>query len=214
MANEITNKNMLSIITEALRYMPYIYRQIKNANTGNTATRHNFYVKYKSDELDPNTILFLLPDDPGKQENILGILSPLDGYDYSEAKKYIINIEGIDGQYTPANDFNIVANRMLMIRVISKPVGNTPGNVVILNDPWKDDVDVATINVRGEASFHEPVFVKGKRLVDIDELTALQNRVQKLEEKIIVGTQDPSVALQDAADGTIYLQVDGYGNED
>jgi hypothetical protein len=216
---ELNNKEIVKLILDSLRYMPYVYREVQNLTDGNrNETTEVYYIKHKADKLDPNMIMFFLPRTPGKNVNLIKILSALDGYDQTKAKTYKVYVEKSDGQLTTTLDGGITAiqpDRLIMFRLGAEPTTTTHGKIIVINDPHKGSVTATDLTVNGTTHFsvHPTVGSNDYTLVDLNEFNKLAARVRKLEEKIIVGTEDPARALQDQPEGTIYLQVDSYGNE-
>lgn len=219
MADELNNKEVVKLILDSLRYMPYVYREVNNiTDTNRNTTTEVYYIKHKADKLDPNMIMFFLPRTPGKQINYIKIMSPLDGYDSTKAKVYKVFVEQADGQLTSTlNDssFALKPDRLVMLRLGSEPTTTSPGRIIIINDPQKGAITATNLTVSGptQLAVHPTIGVNNYRLVDLNEFNELKARVLKLEERIVVGTEDPAQALQDQPEGTIYLQVDSYGNE-
>jgi hypothetical protein len=216
---DLNNKEIVKLILDSLRYMPYVYREVQNiTDTQRNTTTEVYYVKHKADKLDPNMIMFFLPRTPGKNINYIKILSPLDGYDPTKAKTFKVYVEKSTGQLTTTVDGGVTAlqpDRLVMLRLGSEPTSTSVGKIIIVNDPHKGSITATDLTVNGTANF-TAIPTTGSnniKLVPENEFNLLKARVLKLEEKIIVGTEDPAQALQDQPEGTIYLQVDSYGNE-
>jgi hypothetical protein len=216
---DLNNKEIVKLILDSLRYMPYVYREVQNiTDTQRNTTTEVYYVKHKADKLDPNMIMFFLPRTPGKNINYIKILSPLDGYDPTKAKTFKVYVEKSSGQLTTTVDGGVTAlqpDRLVMLRLGSEPTSTGVGKIIIVNDPHKGSITATDLTVNGTANF-TAIPTTGSnniKLVPENEFNLLKARVLKLEEKIIVGTEDPAQALQDQPEGTIYLQVDSYGNE-
>jgi hypothetical protein len=216
---DLNNKEIVKLILDSLRYMPYVYREVLNiTDTQRNTTTEVYYVKHKADKLDPNMIMFFLPRTPGKNINYIKILSPLDGYDPTKAKTFKVYVEKSTGQLTTTVDGGVTAlqpDRLVMLRLGSEPTSTSVGKIIIVNDPHKGSITATDLTVNGTANF-TAIPTTGSnniKLVPENEFNLLKARVLKLEEKIIVGTEDPAQALQDQPEGTIYLQVDSYGNE-
>jgi hypothetical protein len=216
---DLNNKEIVKLILDSLRYMPYVYREVLNiTDTQRNSTTEVYYVKHKADKLDPNMIMFFLPRTPGKNINYIKILSPLDGYDPTKAKTFKVYVEKSTGQLTTTVDGGVTAlqpDRLVMLRLGSEPTSTSVGKIIIVNDPHKGSITATDLTVNGTANF-TAIPTTGSnniKLVPENEFNLLKARVLKLEEKIIVGTEDPAQALQDQPEGTIYLQVDSYGNE-
>jgi len=216
---DLNNKEIVKLILDSLRYMPYVYREVLNiTDTQRNSTTEVYYVKHKADKLDPNMIMFFLPRTPGKNINYIKILSPLDGYDPTKAKTFKVYVEKSSGQLTTTVDGGVTAlqpDRLVMLRLGSEPTSTSVGKIIIVNDPHKGSITATDLTVNGTANF-TAIPTTGSnniKLVPENEFNLLKARVLKLEEKIIVGTEDPAQALQDQPEGTIYLQVDSYGNE-
>jgi hypothetical protein len=212
-----TNKQILQLILDSLKYMPFVYTETGNITDGQrNATTEVYYIRHKSEALDANSLIFFVPNTPGKNINYIKILSPTDGYDPIKSKSYRVYVEKADGQATEALGSAIAPGRLLMLRLKFQPTATAPGVLIVVNDPHKGSLTATDLTVTGTSNFSvaPTVGVDQLKLVNISELNALVNRVKKLEDRILIGTEDPAQALQDAPEGTIYLQVDNYGNED
>jgi hypothetical protein len=216
---DLNNKEIVKLILDSLRYMPYVYREVQNIkDTQRNTTTEVYYVKHKADKLDPNMIMFFLPRTPGKNINYIKILSPLNGYDPTKAKTFKVYVEKSTGQLTTTVDGGVTAlqpDRLVMLRLGSEPPPTGVGKIIIVNDPHKGSITATDLTVNGTANF-TAIPTTGSnniKLVPENEFDLLKARVLKLEGKFIVGTEDPAQALQDQPEGTIYLQVDSYGNE-
>jgi len=182
--------------------MPYIYPQIPGNNEA------QFVIRYPFPTAPSNSLVFVLPlrnsvEVTSERTNKLIFRYPTgEGY---ATKEYTIFIEGINGALTHAGEHALIANRLAMFRFLS----TDPDKAILVNNSYHNTLGLSHLSVSQSTHFGlVPTVGTNDELALNSELKALEDRVKKLEEMIIVGEEDAEEALQDKPEGTIYIQLE------
>lgn len=104
---------------------------------------------------------------------------------------------------------DIVANKVCFIRY--NPITQ---NIILINPSMDKEASISTLKVFNEAKFNTipKVRIEGstdiyEELVPLSTVQKLENRLDRLENRFIIGIGDPQKALEDAEDGAIYLKI-------
>lgn len=210
---------LLQKTADALKYMPFVYREVILTDNPNPSYH---YIKHKIGKLDPNVVLFFIPTgydfgNNGENLQFIRLLQPGEGFNVASPNNvtYKVMIENTttNGEtvITQAKAFHLKPQKLYLMRMFSAD------EVIIINYNY-DDVVLATRLEAGEAYFNTvpKVIIDDEEisLVKSDELSALAARVTALENLIKVNTQSPEEALQNENEGTIYFKVDQYGSSE
>ena len=219
---------VLKALSTVLKFIPQIYPQrIVSDNQG------EIIINYPHKEIPSNIILYVLPyrssinidKNTPSQSNMLTInyhttkLNPTTKkYELTsiETKHYSIIVEDTNGKKREAEAGDILADRLCMFRFSTK----NSNEVILCNSPLYGDVFCNKLEVVEELKLYgKPVigvkeggvFVPKDSLVTKSELKELQDKLDSLAKKLIVGTQTPEQyfsANPNAEEGTIYLQME------
>jgi hypothetical protein len=214
---------VLDSLLQALHYMPYVHTQLNMGAAG------EFYLRYPYEEVPNNMLLFFVPTKSSINTapnvalyNKLILLIPtvtlneLTGesvitYNSANYRTFNIVLETSNGKYMKASTNAIAPNRLCIFRFIS---GDT-NTVVLINNAAYNNISATTLSVSGDAKFNSiPKYVPDPTepntfflLVKEDDFDALVDRVAVLENKFLVGTEPPEIALAGKPEGTIYARV-------
>jgi len=200
---------LLQQIAEAARRVPRIYRELALAS--NTNTNHH-YIRHTIGSLDRGDILFFVPAIIGEVEEIQYLKFIQPGAPISinntDTVTYKIQVENHLGQHVNATPdfFPMIPGRVYMMRL------NGTGSVVIFNHSATDSLTVTDLVVQNNLNLTKVPKVGNDDLVLATALVALTARVTALENKIKFGTATPEEGLQGEQVGTIYVEVDDYGD--
>jgi len=210
---------LLNKAADALKYAPYIYREVILAANANPSIH---FVKHKVGLIDQHTVFYFIPtgiDSRNNFENLqfITLLQPSEGFNAGSAnnKQYKVMIEKtlINNTVvtTQAKAKELLANKLYMLRAISSD------ELIIINYNLDEQLNTNYL-VATDAEFltMPKLNVNGTlyNLVKESDLTALAARVTALENKIIVNTIAPENALSGAAADTLYVKVDEYGSSE
>jgi hypothetical protein len=145
------------------------------------------------------------------------IIDPITGerrIDYTSQPPKIFNIfiEGGDGRLTKLELNGLIANRLAIFRFLK----NDPNTVILVNNPFYNDVQLSTLVVNGETVLRSvPTYEpdpedpsQNTSLALERDVIALEQRIAALENKFLYGTENADVALADKPDGTIYIMIE------
>lgn len=200
-----------SLLEDVLPYLPKIYTQSSYTPTTD-ATVRDFNLIYKFAKLPSDCLIFFVPSQSSVEgTNTLVIKVPssstAEEVTYTDYR-FTIVIETNDGNTRPATKGDIIAYRMCIFRFAK---GNT-NTIILTNSPSYNSLQVSNL-VASTAKFLEAPVVgqdtlTNVKLVSFADLAEYVERIEKLEEKIIWGSNDPDVALASKPNGTIYIQVE------
>lgn len=218
----MTQEEIYKLISNNMKYGAYVYNQL---STLSSQWDNNYKVEYLYDTIPNNSLLFMVP-----------IYSSLNSKSYTckltirylkktvanndgtlkgvyQEKTYDVYVENPEGTLTKASRGDIVAHRLCIFRFIN----GDDDTVILINSPLYNSVSLSTLTVTNKAKFYQrPIVIDDVTGAEIPlasntDLTALENRVAKLESKFTYGTVSAEEALVDADEGTIYIQIEeGY----
>lgn len=192
---------------KTLKYTPIVYNQISLSSEEREAGT-SFYLEYKHTSLPEDGLLFFLPKYSCKADAMLTIKLPtqvLNGRQYTP-KTYTIEVEANDGTTRHTQPGDIIAHRLCIFRF--RP--NTD-KIILVNSPLFVNAKYTNLTATNATFLNKPVLLINDTLYTLvasNELEALENRVKKLEDKIIYGNIEAEEALADREDGTIYIKVE------
>lgn len=203
-----------NLILDAIKYSPYIYSELSLVS--NPAT-NNRYIKHKLGYIDRNAILFFVPSvaDASGEDQFLMLIPPEAGYDLANVaiKRYLIKIETTSGTYENAQAAHLIPGHLTMFRLLDNET------VSIVNYTHRTSITTADLTVTEQLKFvkegSRPQIKIGNQfynLMSSKDLEGLFERVNQLEKRIVIGTEEPADALSDADEGTIYMKVEYYGS--
>jgi hypothetical protein len=221
MTNEI-----LALLANNLKYGAYVYTQL---STPATVWDGDYKIEFLYEQLPDNCLVFMVPkysslstkQTDGTEKTINAnkltikylvsteIVNGVKRGKYT-SKSYNIYVESPEGILTLATKGDIIANRLAIFRFIK----GDNDSVILVNSPLYNSVSLSTLTVTNKATFFtRPVVVDNATNSEIPlatntDLRALEERVEKLENKFQYGTKDPEEALLDAEIGTIYIRVE------
>jgi hypothetical protein len=111
---------------------------------------------------------------------------------------------------------DIIANKICFIRY--NPITKS---IILINPSMDKEASISTLKVFNEASFNTMPTVRKRvqsqngivedyiyeDLVSISDLKALEDRLNKLENKFIIGIGEPENVLKNAENGAIFLRI-------
>lgn len=215
----MTQEEIYKLISNNMKYGAYVYNQL---STLSSQWDNNYKIDYLYDAIPNNSLLFMVPIYSSKEstckltirylkKTITNSDGTLKGI-YQE-KTYDVYVENPEGVLTKASKGDIVAHRLCIFRFIN----GDDDTVILINSPLYNSVSLSTLTVTNKTKFYQrPVVADDVTGVEIPlasntDLTALENRVAKLESKFTYGTVSAEEALVDAEEGTIYIQIEeGY----
>ena len=220
MTEEMTQEQLLKLVSHNLKYGAYVYTQLATLASNWDG---NYKIEYLYDKIPDNSLLFVVPRyssveyTTGKSKNTLTIRYISDIKQKGDKQvavykdtTYNILIENPEGTLSYATKGDILANRLCMFRFIK----GDNDTVILINSPLYNNISVSTLNVTNEATFYTmPTVIDSVTdsripLVTRTQLLELTNRVSKLEKKFQFGTEDANSVLSNADVGTIYIQVE------
>ena len=206
-------KLYIAVTPDFLRRMPIA---VCEAPTGGTDNHNTYYVRGDISSIyatGTGTALTMMM--------FIASQSSVDGEDAAicfipSGKLYPLKTISDTGFERAIGEGDIIANKVCFIRY--NPITE---NILLLNPSMDKEASVATLKVFGEASFNtiprirkeisaregkEPDFIY-EELVPISALKKLEDRIDKLERRFIIGIGEPQDALEGAEDGAIYLKM-------
>jgi len=210
---------LLNKAADALKYAPYIYREIILAANTNPSVH---FVKHKVGLIDQHTVFYFIPTGIDSRNNFdnlqfISLLQPSEGFDSTSVnnKLYKVMIEKTlvnnTVTVTQAKAKELKPNRLYMLRAISSD------ELVIINYNIDEQLNTNFLIATDAEFLTIPKFNDNGTLYNLvkqSDLTALANRVTALENKIIVNTIAPEQALSGASADTLYVKVDEYGSSE
>lgn len=207
---------MLGYAGALIRYGAVCYTQVR-VNTSQPFDGE-YVIRYPYEELPNNGLLFVVPQyssipiDETKRNRLTIRFQQVqrDGtVAYTGKKTYDIIKETSNGVHNLASSGDIVANRLAIFRFIT----GDKNSIILVNNPQYNEVQISTLHVTNNASFHRiPTVIKDEgtpvQLSTVDELLKLEDRVLKLENKFIYGVADAKDVLYDKPEGTIYIKIE------
>lgn len=205
-------------LKKMLNYLPMIYnqQQLGYVNTGEIT------IKYPYDKIPDNALLFVLPLYSSLENNnkltIKFAKVSQDGktIGYTTTKTYNIMVEDTNGSKRMASTGDIIANRLCMFRFIT----NNSSDIILCNNPIYNNLKCSTLCITNSTKFYEiPKVIyytnmgveQEVELALSSDVQALKERVEKLENKFIYGTDTAEKYFEDnpnTPSGTIYMQVE------
>lgn len=205
-------------LKKMLNYLPMIYnqQQLGYVNTGEIT------IKYPYDKIPDNALLFVLPLYSSLENNnkltIKFAKVSQDGktIGYTTTKTYNIMVEDTNGSKRMASTGDIIANRLCMFRFIT----NNSSDIILCNNPIYNNLKCSTLCITNSTKFYEiPKVIyytnmgveQEVELALSSDVQALKERVEKLENKFIYGTDTAEKYFEDnpnTPNGTIYMQVE------
>jgi hypothetical protein len=210
---------LLTKAADALKYAPYIYREIVLAANTNPSVH---FVKHKVGLIDQHTVFYFIPTGSDSRNNFdnlqfVSLLQPSEGFDSTSVnnKLYKVMIEkslvNNTVVVTQAKAKELKANKLYMLRAISSD------ELIIINYNVDEQLNTNYL-IATDAEFMTmpKVNINGTlySLVKEADLITLAARVTALENKIIVNTIAPESALSGASADTLYVKVDEYGSSE
>lgn len=211
----MTQEEILALVSNNLKYSAIVYNQLP---TPYTTWDGNFKIEYLYEEVPRDSLIFMVPKYSSLDiDNKLTIRYLIGTYIDNGIKRakykdktYTIYVENSEGNLTKASRGDIVANRLAIFRFLK----GDEDTVFLVNSPLINEASLSRLLVTNDAKFYNiPKLITetGDEIplaTNID-LLALANRVTRLENKFIYGTESPEDALKTAEIGTIYIQVSG-----
>lgn len=205
-------------LKKMLNYLPMIYnqQQLGYVNTGEIT------IKYPYDKIPDNALLFVLPLYSSLENNnkltIKFAKVSQDGktIGYTTTKTYNIMVEDTNGSKRMASTGDIIANRLCMFRFIT----NNSSDIILCNNPIYNNLKCSTLCITNSTKFYEiPKVIyytnmgveQEVELALSSDVQALKERVEKLENKFVYGTDTAEKYFEDnpnTPSGTIYMQVE------
>lgn len=133
---------------------------------------------------------------------------------YIDNKEYEIIVETLEEAtpYRQATYNDIIANRMCIFRF-----KRGYNKAILTNSPLFNDAAYSHIQATDAEFLTRPIITthldeENNRttspVATMEEISELTNKINKIEDKIIFGTEPPEEALSEAPIGTIYIQVE------
>ena len=216
-------KPLMEALLESSNYMPYVYNQLALDDA------YTFTIRYPFKTIPENSLLFVVPirnsktvteEDPYNKLKLLipnVVVDPITGerhIDYTSRPPKIFNIfiEGGDGKLTKLELNGLIANRLAIFRFLK----NDPNTVILVNNPFYNDVQLSTLVVNGDTVLRSvPTYEpdpedpsQNTSLALERDVIVLEQRIAALENKFLYGTENADVALADKPDGTIYIMIE------
>lgn len=209
----MTDTELLNLVLKALPYTPIVYKQSIYATEQNEFG-NNFILEFKYTDIEDDSLLFFLPSvSSNESENCkLTIKIPTvksDGTIQYTSKVFAIIVEQNDDLPRPASKGDIIANRMCIFRF-----RKTKNQVILCNSPLYNDAIFSKVKIVNGEFINLPKYLDPENptisytLVSTKELSALEQRVYALEERVKFGVEEPEEALKDLPSGTIYIQYE------
>ena len=200
---------LLELLEKTLKYTPIVYKQ-NSTPTNQDTVGTNFTLEYKHTSLPEDGLLFFLPVYSCKENASLTIKTPRvsNGATVYDATTYTIEVETNKGITRPTQANDIVAFRMCIFRF--KKGSNS---IVLINSPLYNDARFTNLTVTNASFLSKPTVYDPDddieyTLVSSKDLSAIERRLTKVENKVIYGNGDPEEALADRDVGTIYIKVE------
>lgn len=221
---EILSKQQVlyDMLVEAYSYMPIVYQQ-QNIPTG-TEKEDVYIIKTHLDRLPDNGLLFFLPKYTSTTDTVK--IKILFENDSSKAITYTVYLENTDGNLIKASANSLIANRLAIFRIVeqfSKKTLNNPEinhMIVLTNNPFYNNLSVSKLNVSNTTIFRRmPMYIpesyidgtdisNGFEFVLYADYLDLKNRLEKLEKRLVVGTEDIKDVSDTLEEGQIYMKVE------
>lgn len=205
------NERIEQMLAEMLPYMPRIYTQSSYTPTTN-ANERVFNLVYKFSYLPSDSLLFFLPTQSSvKGSNKLVIKVPkadASGQITYKDTAFDIVIETNNGSTREATEGDIIAYRLCTFR-FAKANTNT---VVLTNSPSYNSLKISELSATNALFLNVPQIgpnsLEATKIATLADLSELEVKITKLEDKIIFGTKDPEEALAGKPNGTLYVQIE------
>lgn len=193
-------------LIKVIQYMPQVYAQRELGNDG------EIYIKYPYKEIPSNALLFVLPIKGSEIDNNKLIVrygtASLDGttINYNTTKIYRILVEDIDGHKRDATTGDILPDRLCIFRFVS----TDSKSVILCNSPLHGEMSCSKLLVTGDVELYKTPTVNGVKLASNGDIIKINERLDALEKKFIIGTLSPEEYLSEntVPDGTIYIQTE------
>lgn len=199
-------------LQKGLAYIPIVYKQSRY--TGDQENYNNvFMLEFKQSELPSDSLLFFIPSvsSTNNADSILRIRIPVveNGVTVYKETDYKIVVEQNDDLPRPAKLGDIIAERMCIFRFRKESK-----KAILCNSPLYNDAVYGSIKATDAVFLNPPRVMNNENpsqsfvLIDSKTFNALEERVAKLENRIVYGTQEPEEALADYPAGTVYIQYE------
>jgi len=204
---------LFNLLEKSLHYTPIVYKQTLYS-TNQAQFDNKFVLEFKHTDLPDDSILFFVPSISSNDSadcKLIVRIPYVEGttgkYKYSDTE-YDIVVEENDLTMRKAKKGDLLAFRMCMFRF-----QKSSKRAILCNSPLYDDAIFNTLKVTDCQFINRPTFVDPGTgvtytLVTTKEFNELIDRVEKLESRIIYGTEDAEEALKDRPSGTIYIKVE------
>lgn len=210
----MTQEELLSLLAKTLRYTPIVYNQ--SIYTTNRENFDNvFSLEYKHTDLPEDGLLFFVPSISSNSSGnctlrvrIPYIQSGDSSYSYSN-RDYTIVKETNDGVTAMAGLGDIVANRMCIFRF-----RKNSSQIVLINSPLYNSANFSKLKATDAEFINVPTIQNLEnpsipiRLATNEQISMLEQRIAKLEQRIVFGTGEPEEVLADRPAGTLFIQVE------
>jgi hypothetical protein len=208
----MTDQEFFNLLEKSLMYTPIVYKQSIFTTSQNNFD-NKFRLEYKFSDIQADGLLFFVPSvssGEGNCELIVSLPKKLGDSDNNfsyQDETYDIVVEQNDGTTRPATKGDIIAFRMCFFRF-----RKTQKQAVLCNSPLYNSaifsqakiIDCEFVNL---PTIKDPLNESlTYTLVSSKDLDTIKTRLDKLESRIIFGTEDPEDALADKPTGTIYIQ--------
>jgi hypothetical protein len=183
------------------RHIPYIYTQKDTDYTDGV-----FEISMPVDHIIQDSVIYLLATENSIEgDNFLRICQGNSCIDY------LLYRESRNGTLEKIGAGMITPNRTVFLRLIHSQT--TVKKAVVINAMFEQEATFSNINVLDTVTLHEAPKVGDTTLVTKVELDELQAKLNVFKALFLVGTSNPTDALNGKPEGTIYFKVEDYEDE-